>query len=83
MADGDDFVVVGGFPRIPAWVHNLRANPDAEIQLGRERIAVRASEPTASDRDELWRQAIEHNPFWAQSQDRVEHALVLMLLRRR
>src|SRR5437667_11164307 len=35
MPDGENFVVVGtkgGYPRHPAWVHNLRAAPDTEVQ---------------------------------------------------
>src|SRR5918997_4330986 len=37
--DGDDYLVVaskGGAPSAPAWLHNLRANPQVEIQVGRE-----------------------------------------------
>ena len=39
-ADGDDVVVVaskGGYPKHPAWFHNLRANPDTVAQIGTER----------------------------------------------
>src|ERR1700692_4786992 len=43
--DGEDYLVVasnGGADRPPAWLHNLRANPDVEIQIGRERRKGRA-----------------------------------------
>src|SRR5205814_3124058 len=36
--DGDAYLVVasnGGADRAPAWLHNLRANPQVEIQIGR------------------------------------------------
>jgi F420H(2)-dependent quinone reductase len=57
--DGHDYLVVasmGGAPRSPAWYHNLRANPDAEIQVGTRRIPVRARFvlPGDPDRDRLW-----------------------------
>ena len=45
--DGDAWVVVGSFlgePRHPAWVHNLRAQPEAEVQCGAERRSVVARE---------------------------------------
>src|SRR6184192_560580 len=45
--DGNDYIVVasvGGAPHNPGWLHNLRANPDAEVQIGRERKKVRARE---------------------------------------
>jgi len=47
------FVVVGsngGGPRNPGWVYNLRAFPDAEIQVGPQRIKVRAREPGDGER---------------------------------
>jgi F420H(2)-dependent quinone reductase len=38
--DGDDCLLVassGGADRPPAWLHNLSAHPDVEIQVWRER----------------------------------------------
>ena len=35
VKDGDSYVLVGsqgGAPTDPAWVHNLRANPDVELR---------------------------------------------------
>src|SRR4051794_685487 len=35
--DGDDLVIVaskGGYPKHPAWFHNLKANPDTTVQVG-------------------------------------------------
>src|SRR5881398_3012668 len=54
--DGGDYVVVasmGGAPRSPGWYHNLRANPEAEIQVGTRRMPVRARFvlPGDADRD--------------------------------
>ena len=37
VRDGEDLVIVaskGGFPKHPAWFHNLRANPDTTVQVG-------------------------------------------------
>ena len=57
--DGDDYLVVasnGGADRPPAWLHNLRANPDVEIQIARERAKGTAQvvEQTDPDFDHLW-----------------------------
>jgi deazaflavin-dependent oxidoreductase (nitroreductase family) len=49
--DGDDVVLVaskGGNPKNPAWYHNLRANPETTVQIGREKRPVRAH--VATDR---------------------------------
>ena len=52
--DSDDYLVVasnGGADRPPAWLHNLRANPDVEIQIARERRkgTARVVEPSDPD----------------------------------
>jgi len=57
--DGDDYLVVasnGGADRHPAWLHNLRAKPDVEIQIGRERrdATARVFEPGDPDYERLW-----------------------------
>src|SRR5690242_7990017 len=52
--DGDDYLIVpsnGGADRPPAWLHNLKADPDVEIQIGRRRRrgmarVVEPSDPT-------------------------------------
>ncbi len=57
LADGDRHVIVaskGGTDRHPAWFHNLMANPDTEIEVGRERKLVHARVLDAGERDELW-----------------------------
>ena len=44
-ADGDDYLVVaskGGDPKAPGWYHNLKANPNVEINVGPKRFAVTA-----------------------------------------
>lgn len=64
--DGGDYLVVaskGGAPEAPAWLHNLRANPDVEIQVGRERrkATARAVEPSDPDYERLWKIVNENN----------------------
>ena len=58
--DADDYLVVasmGGADHNPGWLHNLRANPDVEIQVGRKRKKARARELGPSDPDyaRLWK----------------------------
>ena len=64
--DGDDYVVVasnGGADRPPAWLHNLRAKPDVEIQVGRRRsdATARILEPGDPDYARLWRVVNDNN----------------------
>jgi deazaflavin-dependent oxidoreductase (nitroreductase family) len=57
--DGDDrWVLVasnGGSPRHPAWFHNLRSQPSAAIEIGREKVRVAGAEATGEERERLWR----------------------------
>jgi deazaflavin-dependent oxidoreductase (nitroreductase family) len=57
--DGDDYLVVaskGGDPKAPGWYHNLKANPNVEINVGPRRFAVTATPVTPDDADypRLW-----------------------------
>lgn len=57
--DGGAYLVVasrGGHPRAPGWYHNLRAHPDAEINVGTMRLAVKAEpvQPGDADYARLW-----------------------------
>lgn len=57
LADGEALVVIGsnaGNKRAPAWSHNLKANPDADVQIRGERRSVRARVAEGSERSELW-----------------------------
>jgi F420H(2)-dependent quinone reductase len=57
LADGDRVVVIGsnaGNERAPAWSHNLKANPDSEVQIRGERRRVRARVAEGQERAELW-----------------------------
>lgn len=58
LKDGERYVVIGsnaGNARAPAWSFNLKANPDAEIEVGRKRQLVRARVAEGEERAELWR----------------------------
>jgi deazaflavin-dependent oxidoreductase (nitroreductase family) len=64
--DGGDYVVVaskGGDPKPPAWLLNLEANPDVEVQIGRDREkgTARVVEHTDPDFDRLWKLANDNN----------------------
>ena len=64
--DGDDYLVVasnGGAPKAPAWLFNVRANPEVEIQIGRDRRPGTAREvkPRDPDYDRLWKIVNENN----------------------
>ena len=64
--DGQNYLVVAsnaGARRYPAWYHNLKANPDVEINVGPKRFAVTARilGPDDADYARLFRIADENN----------------------
>jgi len=64
--DGADYLVVpsnGGADRPPVWLHNLRADPAVEIQIGRDRqpATARVVEKADPDFDRLWAIVNENN----------------------
>ncbi len=57
--DGDGLVVVAsnhGGDADPAWLHNIRSDPEVTIRIGRDRRRGRARivEPGDADRERLW-----------------------------
>ena len=64
VRDGDAWAVIaskGGAPHHPGWFHNLVADPNVEIQVGRERIPVRARIAEGEERARIWARADEVN----------------------
>ncbi|HKI66867.1 MAG TPA: nitroreductase/quinone reductase family protein [Solirubrobacterales bacterium] len=58
LADGESYVVIGsnaGHSRTPAWSLNLKATPEAEVEVGRRRVPVRARVAEGEERADLWR----------------------------
>jgi len=81
--DGRDVVVVaskGGHPRHPAWYHNLRANPDTTVQIGRERRAVHARVASPEERVRLWPKAVAVYGGYSGYQERTDREIPLVIL---
>jgi deazaflavin-dependent oxidoreductase (nitroreductase family) len=73
IPDGENVVIVaskGGYPKHPAWFHNLRAHPDTTVQIGAERRAVHARVATAEERERLWPRVVEAYGGYADYQAR-------------
>ena len=83
MSEGENLLIVaakGGHPRNPGWVHNLRAHPNVEVQIGSRRIKVHAREANADERDRLWPKAMDYNPYWKRYRERTAREIPLVLL---
>lgn len=58
LRDGENVVVINtnaGNGKVPAWSLNLKASPEAKVEVGRKRYPVRARIAEGEERAELWR----------------------------
>jgi len=85
-SDGERWILVasrGGAPDHPSWYKNLRANPDAEIEVRAEKISVRAHDAEGDERERLWRLMTEKWPAYDDYQRRTERQIPVVILERR
>jgi deazaflavin-dependent oxidoreductase (nitroreductase family) len=69
----DKLVIIGSFAgadRNPAWVHNLRANPSAQIEIGDDFSNVIARELPRTERDALFTKITAVAPGFAEYQEK-------------
>jgi deazaflavin-dependent oxidoreductase (nitroreductase family) len=59
------FASKGGADTNPGWFHNLRANPDATIEVSGDTIDVRAHVVGGEERDAIWKQQKTDYPQFA------------------
>jgi deazaflavin-dependent oxidoreductase (nitroreductase family) len=80
---GEACVVIAsnaGEPRHPGWWHNLKANPRAEIQRGRQRTAVVAREAEGEERARLWAEVLAHEKSYAEYEARTTRRIPIVVL---
>jgi F420H(2)-dependent quinone reductase len=83
LADGERLVVIGsnaGHSRAPAWSLNLKANPDAEVEIGRRRRRVRARVAEGEERADLWRKHNEQYSGFDEYEARTGRDIALFVL---
>jgi deazaflavin-dependent oxidoreductase (nitroreductase family) len=64
----------------PAWCLNLRSDPQAWIEVGGERRAVRAREASGAEADRLWRAFVERLPAIASSRQLARREVPMWVL---
>lgn len=83
LKDGDNLILVasaGGAPTHPTWWLNLRANPQAEVEIGRQKLAVTARQANAEERAHFWPLLVNMYPGYAEYQKKTTREIPVVIL---
>jgi deazaflavin-dependent oxidoreductase (nitroreductase family) len=82
--DGEYAVIgsLGGAPKNPLWVYNLRNNSHVELQDGPEKHDYVAREVSGEERDLWWERAVKAFPNYAEYQLKTERVIPVFALSR-
>ena len=83
LPDGDRFLVCGsngGSDHPPAWSLNLRAHPDATVEVGARTLSVTASEITGEEYETAWDRYVAANPGFAGYRTKTKRHLPIFTL---
>jgi deazaflavin-dependent oxidoreductase (nitroreductase family) len=83
MPDGDTLVTVAskaGVSKHPLWYLSLRANPECEIEIGREKRRMRARVANAEERQRYWPRLVAFNPDFEIYKARTTREFPILLL---
>jgi deazaflavin-dependent oxidoreductase (nitroreductase family) len=81
--DDGVFIVTGsgsGSAREPQWFKNLRHTDQADIQVGRRKLAVSVAVIEGAQREILWQRLLVRAPFFADYQKKVEREIPMAIL---
>jgi deazaflavin-dependent oxidoreductase (nitroreductase family) len=79
----DGWLVAGSYfggPDTPAWVANLRAAGEAEVQVGRRRLPVTAVEVHGEERARRWQVLVATWPNFARYEQRTDRLIPVFVL---
>lgn len=83
--DGDAWVIIAsanGSDAHPAWYHNLKAHPNARIEIGTETVDVEAAEATGEERDRLYAGMVAISPQFAAYEKGTDRKIPVFMLTR-
>jgi deazaflavin-dependent oxidoreductase (nitroreductase family) len=84
--DGDHLVVFGtkgGADTHPDWYYNVRAHPEASVEVGTERFDVVARIAEGAEHDRIWRAQKSDIPSFAEYEQKTDRVIPVVVLERR
>ena len=70
---------LGGAPKHPTWYYNLVKNPDIDVYVKGEKLALRARMASAAEKAEVWPVCCDHYPDYANSQARTDRDIPVFI----
>lgn len=86
LEDDGRYVIVaskGGMSHHPLWFHNLVANPQVQVEVGGQKLAMTARPATDDEKAALWPKLVKMYPDYADYQARTERNIPVIILTRR
>ncbi len=83
LRDGERLVVVasyGGDDRAPAWFHNLVADPQVTVEIGRTKRTMSAALAEPADRERLWSRLVAMYGSYENYQKRTDREIPVIFL---
>lgn len=80
---GGEYAVVaslGGAPKHPVWYHNVKSNPEVELQDGPVKQDYVAREVTGDEKTRWWELAVEAFPNYAEYQRKTDRQIPVFVL---
>lgn len=70
----------GGNPKDPAWIANIKKQPEVKVQAGAKRWDAKARIAEGAERAEVWAELIHEFPRYANYQTLTERLIPLVLI---
>ncbi|MFN8615709.1 MAG: nitroreductase family deazaflavin-dependent oxidoreductase [Dehalococcoidia bacterium] len=83
--DGDRYVIIasmGGAPKHPAWYHNIVANPDVTLEVGKDTFKAKAAVAEEPERTRLYNAQAEMMPAFTEYQQKTTRVIPVVVLTR-
>jgi deazaflavin-dependent oxidoreductase (nitroreductase family) len=85
ISDGDRLVIIaskGGAPTNPDWYYNLVAKPLATVEVGTEKLQVRAMVAVEPEQTRLYDKMVEMMPGFAEYKKKTTRIIPVIILTR-
>jgi deazaflavin-dependent oxidoreductase (nitroreductase family) len=84
LEDGENLVIIasnGGADTDPNWWSNLRADPQAMVQVGHQQRELHAEAAQGAERDRLWSAVTARYPLYLRYADATKREIPVVVLR--